>query len=161
MTRPISTHLSIVSGRRPQGRTNRSTSRARSNRPIFVPSRKRKGPARSGGGGEPEASCLVSIDDKGLVVKELCPVATIAQRARLDASRRLGYSLLETSYVCAPSTRSWPPCLSALLPLSKHGRPRRKRPPSGSSCWRASSSLPIPAGRWLWCVDQGEVTRAR
>src|SRR3972149_1858713 len=82
MTRPISPHLSIASGRRPRGRTNRSTRRARSNRPIFVPSRKRKGPARSGGGGEPEASCLVSIGDKGLVVKELCPVATIARRAR-------------------------------------------------------------------------------
>src|SRR3989304_3073745 len=107
MTRPISTHLSIASGRRPQGRTNRSTSRARSNRPIFVPSRKRKGPARSGGGGEPEASCLVSIDDKGLVVKELCAVATIAQRVGLDASRRLGYSLPEPSYVFATTKRQW------------------------------------------------------
>src|SRR3989304_1392081 len=111
MTRPISTHLSIAPGRRPQGRTNRSTSRARSNRPIFVPSRKCKGPARSGGGGEPEASCLVSIDDQGLVVKELWPVVTIAQGASLDPSRRLDYSLPETSYVYAPSTRSWPSCL--------------------------------------------------
>src|SRR3972149_10233894 len=141
MTRPISTHLSIASGRRPQGRTNRSTSRARSNRPIFVPSRKCKGPARSGGGGEPEASCLVSIDDKGLVVKELRLVATIARRARLDASRWLGYSLPETSYVCAPSTRSWPSCLSALLPLSGHGRPRRKKPPAGRPWLEGASAL--------------------